>query len=52
MLRFSSSLMQAWSNCAQQILVPTWQQVTTVPPPPTSLASDTVAGPQRLGDWG
>ncbi|XP_078142660.1 homeodomain-interacting protein kinase 3 isoform X1 [Centroberyx gerrardi] len=43
---------QAWSNRAQQILVPTWQQVTPVPPPPTTLASDTVAGPQRLGDWG
>uniref|UniRef100_A0A8D2ZK27 non-specific serine/threonine protein kinase n=1 Tax=Scophthalmus maximus TaxID=52904 RepID=A0A8D2ZK27_SCOMX len=43
---------QAWSNRAQQILVPTWQQVTSVPPPPTTLASDTVAGSQRLGDWG
>ncbi|XP_034437252.1 homeodomain-interacting protein kinase 3 [Hippoglossus hippoglossus] len=42
---------QAWSNRAQQILVPTWQQVTSVPPPPTTLPSDTV-GPQRLGDWG
>uniref|UniRef100_A0A3P8W6Z3 non-specific serine/threonine protein kinase n=1 Tax=Cynoglossus semilaevis TaxID=244447 RepID=A0A3P8W6Z3_CYNSE len=43
---------QAWSNRAQQILVPTWQQVTSVPPPQTTLASDTVAGSQRLGDWG
>ncbi|XP_055363173.1 homeodomain-interacting protein kinase 3 isoform X2 [Betta splendens] len=44
---------QAWSNRAQQILMPTWQQVTSVPPPPpTTLASDTVAGSQRLGDWG
>uniref|UniRef100_A0A3B4ZXI3 non-specific serine/threonine protein kinase n=1 Tax=Stegastes partitus TaxID=144197 RepID=A0A3B4ZXI3_9TELE len=43
---------QAWSSRAQQILVPTWQQVTSVPPPPTTLASDTVAGSQRLGDWG
>ncbi|XP_077376159.1 homeodomain-interacting protein kinase 3 isoform X2 [Festucalex cinctus] len=43
---------QAWSNRAQQILVPTWQQVTSVPPPPTTLASDTVAGPARVGDWG
>uniref|UniRef100_A0A3Q3JDY4 non-specific serine/threonine protein kinase n=1 Tax=Monopterus albus TaxID=43700 RepID=A0A3Q3JDY4_MONAL len=43
---------QAWSNRAQQILVPTWQQVTSVPPPPTTLASETVAGSQRLGDWG
>ncbi|XP_068599978.1 LOW QUALITY PROTEIN: homeodomain-interacting protein kinase 3 [Brachionichthys hirsutus] len=41
---------QAWSSRAQQILVPTWQQVTSVPPPPT--ASDTVVGSQRLGDWG
>ncbi|KAI1889567.1 hypothetical protein AGOR_G00164240 [Albula goreensis] len=40
---------QTWSNRAQQILVPAWQQV---PPPATTLASDTVAGPQRLGDWG
>uniref|UniRef100_A0A7N6BDU9 non-specific serine/threonine protein kinase n=1 Tax=Anabas testudineus TaxID=64144 RepID=A0A7N6BDU9_ANATE len=43
---------QAWSNRAQQILMPTWQHVTSVPPPPTTLASDTVAGSQRLGDWG
>ncbi|KAA8595540.1 hypothetical protein FQN60_010831 [Etheostoma spectabile] len=42
----------AWSSRAQQILVPTWQQVTSVPPPPTTLASDTMAGSQRLGDWG
>uniref|UniRef100_A0A672FTT4 non-specific serine/threonine protein kinase n=1 Tax=Salarias fasciatus TaxID=181472 RepID=A0A672FTT4_SALFA len=43
---------QAWSSRAQQILVPAWQQVTSVPPPTTTLASDTVAGSQRLGDWG
>ncbi|XP_041841856.1 homeodomain-interacting protein kinase 3 isoform X3 [Melanotaenia boesemani] len=43
---------QPWSSRAQQILVPTWQQVTSVPPPPTTLASDTVTGSQRLGDWG
>lgn len=43
---------QAWSNRAQQILMPAWQQVTSVPPPPSTLASDTVAGSQRLGDWG
>ncbi|XP_077479972.1 homeodomain-interacting protein kinase 3 isoform X2 [Stigmatopora argus] len=43
---------QAWSNRAQQILVPTWQQVTSVPPPQTTLASETVAGPPRVGDWG
>ncbi|KAI5624336.1 homeodomain-interacting protein kinase 3, partial [Silurus asotus] len=36
---------QAWSNRPQQILVPTWQQVTPV-------GSDSVAGPQRLADWG
>ncbi|KAJ8252069.1 hypothetical protein COCON_G00213810 [Conger conger] len=43
---------QTWSNRAQQILVPAWQQVPTVPPAATTLASDAVAGPQRLGDWG
>uniref|UniRef100_A0AAR2L192 non-specific serine/threonine protein kinase n=1 Tax=Pygocentrus nattereri TaxID=42514 RepID=A0AAR2L192_PYGNA len=43
---------QAWSNRAQQILVPAWQQVTPVAPPATTLASDSVAGPQRLADWG
>ncbi|XP_010874818.3 homeodomain-interacting protein kinase 3 isoform X5 [Esox lucius] len=43
---------QTWSNRPQQILVPAWQQVTSVAPPPTTMASDTVAGPQRLGDWG
>ncbi|KAG7473698.1 hypothetical protein MATL_G00098650 [Megalops atlanticus] len=43
---------QTWSNRAQQILLPTWQQVPPVAPPATTLASDTVAGPQILGDWG
>ncbi|CAG5854733.1 unnamed protein product [Menidia menidia] len=43
---------QAWSSRAQQILMPTWQQVTSVPAPPTTLSSDTVTGSQRLGDWG
>ncbi|KAL3065356.1 hypothetical protein OYC64_015516 [Pagothenia borchgrevinki] len=43
---------QAWPSRAQQILLPTWQQVTSVPPPPTTLASDSLAGSQRLGDWG
>ncbi|NXQ37009.1 HIPK3 kinase, partial [Alaudala cheleensis] len=43
---------QAWSNQTQQILVPAWQQVAPVAAPATSLASDPVAGPQRLGDWG
>jgi len=47
-----SALQQAWSSRAQQILVPTWQQVTSVPAPPTTLGSDTVTGSQRLGDWG
>ncbi|NXA37661.1 HIPK3 kinase, partial [Eudromia elegans] len=45
-------LSQTWSNQTQQILVPAWQQVTPVAAPATSLASDPVAGPQRLGDWG
>ncbi|XP_051978912.1 homeodomain-interacting protein kinase 3-like isoform X1 [Xyrauchen texanus] len=40
---------QPWSNRTPQILMPAWQQV---PPPATSLASDTVVGPQRRGDWG
>nr|XP_009296187.1 homeodomain interacting protein kinase 3a isoform X2 [Danio rerio] len=40
---------QPWSNRTPQILVPAWQQV---PPPATSLASDTVVGAQRRGDWG
>ncbi|XP_075611372.1 homeodomain-interacting protein kinase 3 isoform X2 [Balearica regulorum gibbericeps] len=42
-------LSQTWSNQTQQILVPAWQPVAA---PATSLASDPVAGPQRLGDWG
>ncbi|TRZ16809.1 hypothetical protein HGM15179_010318 [Zosterops borbonicus] len=45
-------LSQAWSNQTQQILVPAWQQVAPVAAPATSLASDPVAGSQRLGDWG
>uniref|UniRef100_A0A4W3JNX0 non-specific serine/threonine protein kinase n=1 Tax=Callorhinchus milii TaxID=7868 RepID=A0A4W3JNX0_CALMI len=45
-------LTQAWSGRSQQILVPAWQQMTAVAPSTTGLASDTVAGPQRLGDWG
>ncbi|XP_028649724.1 homeodomain-interacting protein kinase 3-like isoform X3 [Erpetoichthys calabaricus] len=43
---------QTWSNRSQQILVPAWQQITPVAPSTTALTSDTVAGPQRLGDWG
>ncbi|XP_072322327.1 homeodomain-interacting protein kinase 3a isoform X1 [Scyliorhinus torazame] len=45
-------LTQAWTSRNQQLLVPTWQQVTAMAPSTTSLPSDTVAGPQRLGDWG
>ncbi|XP_009072691.1 PREDICTED: homeodomain-interacting protein kinase 3 isoform X1 [Acanthisitta chloris] len=45
-------LSQTWSNQTQQILVPAWQQVAPVAAPATSLASEPVAGPQRLGDWG
>ncbi|XP_075423489.1 homeodomain-interacting protein kinase 3 isoform X1 [Ascaphus truei] len=41
-----------WSNGTQQILVPAWQQVTTMAPTSTTLASDTMGGPQRLGEWG
>ncbi|XP_042563316.1 homeodomain-interacting protein kinase 3a isoform X2 [Clupea harengus] len=40
---------QPWSNRTPQILVPAWQQV---PPPATTLASDSMARPQRLGEWG
>uniref|UniRef100_A0A4W5KCZ2 non-specific serine/threonine protein kinase n=1 Tax=Hucho hucho TaxID=62062 RepID=A0A4W5KCZ2_9TELE len=40
---------QPWSGRSQQILVPAWQQVA---PPPTTMASDTAGGPQRLSDWG
>uniref|UniRef100_A0A8C1VNZ2 non-specific serine/threonine protein kinase n=1 Tax=Cyprinus carpio TaxID=7962 RepID=A0A8C1VNZ2_CYPCA len=43
---------QAWSNRAQQILVPTWPQVAPVAPSATTMASETVAGPQRLANWG
>ncbi|CAJ0948110.1 unnamed protein product [Ranitomeya imitator] len=41
-----------WSNGTQPILVPAWQQLTTVAPTTTTLSSDSMAGPQRLGDWG
>ncbi|XP_072475321.1 homeodomain-interacting protein kinase 3 isoform X7 [Notamacropus eugenii] len=43
---------QTWSNRTQQILVPPWQQVAPVGPSTVTLTSETVAGPQRLGDWG
>uniref|UniRef100_A0A8D0GTX9 non-specific serine/threonine protein kinase n=1 Tax=Sphenodon punctatus TaxID=8508 RepID=A0A8D0GTX9_SPHPU len=42
---------QTWSSRTQQILVPAWQQVTPMGPA-TTLTSDSMAGPQRLGDWG
>ncbi|XP_028917617.1 homeodomain-interacting protein kinase 3 isoform X1 [Ornithorhynchus anatinus] len=45
-------LSQTWSNRTQQILIPAWQQVTALAPSTTTLTSETVAGPQRLGDWG
>lgn len=32
-------------------MFPTWQHITPVAPA-TTLASDSVAGPQRLGEWG
>ncbi|XP_026087045.1 homeodomain-interacting protein kinase 3-like isoform X2 [Carassius auratus] len=43
---------QAWSSHGQQILVPTWPQVTSVAPSATTMASESVAGPQRLANWG
>lgn len=45
-------LSQTWSGRTQQMLVPAWQQVTPLAPAATSLASEGVAGSQRLGDWG
>ncbi|XP_053120505.1 homeodomain-interacting protein kinase 3 [Hemicordylus capensis] len=50
-LQIRGVLSQTWSNRTQQILLPAWQQVTPVAPA-TTLASDSVAGPQRFGDWG
>ncbi|XP_036984206.2 homeodomain-interacting protein kinase 3 isoform X3 [Artibeus jamaicensis] len=41
---------QTWSGRTQQMLVPTWQQVT--PLAAATLTSEGVAGSQRLGDWG
>lgn len=43
---------QTWSGRTQQMLVPTWQQVTPLAPATTTLTSEGVAGSQRLGDWG
>lgn len=34
------------------MLIPAWQQVTPLAPATTALASEGVAGSQRLGDWG
>uniref|UniRef100_A0A8D0QRE8 Homeodomain interacting protein kinase 3 n=1 Tax=Sus scrofa TaxID=9823 RepID=A0A8D0QRE8_PIG len=45
-------LSQTWSGRTQQMLVPAWQQVTPMAPATTTLASEGVAGSQRLGDWG
>ncbi|XP_069759109.1 homeodomain-interacting protein kinase 3a isoform X2 [Narcine bancroftii] len=45
-------LAQAWTSRSQQILFPTWHQITAVAPTTTSLPSDSVAGPQRVCDWG
>ncbi|XP_017914756.1 PREDICTED: homeodomain-interacting protein kinase 3 isoform X3 [Capra hircus] len=43
---------QTWSGRTQQMLIPAWQQVTPLAPATTALASESVAGSQRLGDWG
>ncbi|XP_055405261.1 homeodomain-interacting protein kinase 3 isoform X6 [Bubalus kerabau] len=43
---------QTWSGRTQQMLIPAWQQVTPLAPATTALASEGVAGSQRLGDWG
>uniref|UniRef100_A0A8C8EU15 non-specific serine/threonine protein kinase n=1 Tax=Oncorhynchus tshawytscha TaxID=74940 RepID=A0A8C8EU15_ONCTS len=48
-LQMRPGVMQPWPSRGQQILVPAWQQVA---PPTSSMASDNVAGPQRLSDWG
>ncbi|XP_004627120.1 homeodomain-interacting protein kinase 3 isoform X2 [Octodon degus] len=45
-------LSQTWSGRTQQMLVPTWQQVTPMAPATATLTSEGVAGSQRLGDWG
>ncbi|XP_032079895.1 homeodomain-interacting protein kinase 3 isoform X3 [Thamnophis elegans] len=51
LLQIRGVLSQTWSNRSQQLLFPTWQHITSVAPA-TTLASDSVAGPQRLGEWG
>ncbi|XP_037378394.1 homeodomain-interacting protein kinase 3 isoform X6 [Talpa occidentalis] len=43
---------QTWSGRTQQMLVPAWQQVTPMAAATTTLTSESVAGSQRLGDWG
>ncbi|KAJ8795993.1 hypothetical protein J1605_002755 [Eschrichtius robustus] len=45
-------LSQTWSGRTQQMLVPAWQQITPMAPATTTLASEGMAGSQRLGDWG
>ncbi|XP_073900165.1 homeodomain-interacting protein kinase 3 isoform X4 [Castor canadensis] len=45
-------LSQTWSGRTQQMLVPTWQQVTPMPPATAALTAEGVASSQRLGDWG
>ncbi|XP_007530154.1 homeodomain-interacting protein kinase 3 isoform X1 [Erinaceus europaeus] len=45
-------LSQAWSGRTQQMLVPAWQQVAPMAAATTTLASEGMAGSQRLGDWG
>lgn len=45
-------LSQTWSGRTQQMLLPTWQQVTPMAPATATLTSEGVAGSQRLGDWG
>nr|XP_054096717.1 homeodomain-interacting protein kinase 3 isoform X3 [Callithrix jacchus] len=43
---------QTWSGRTQQMLLPAWQQVPPMAPATTTLTSESVAGSQRLGDWG
>ncbi|XP_078196946.1 homeodomain-interacting protein kinase 3 isoform X6 [Callithrix jacchus] len=45
-------LSQTWSGRTQQMLLPAWQQVPPMAPATTTLTSESVAGSQRLGDWG
>nr|XP_004660890.2 homeodomain-interacting protein kinase 3 [Jaculus jaculus]XP_045011766.1 homeodomain-interacting protein kinase 3 [Jaculus jaculus]XP_045011767.1 homeodomain-interacting protein kinase 3 [Jaculus jaculus]XP_045011768.1 homeodomain-interacting protein kinase 3 [Jaculus jaculus] len=45
-------LSQTWSGRTQQMLVPAWQQVPPMAPAAASLPSESMAGSQRLRDWG